>query len=80
MRGSHGTPLIRGCREFYAGIPAFRRYPLAGVGSRCLKWLQHNATTKEPQMITAFFVFVTTAFFVAIVANVVESVGAARFA
>jgi len=31
-------------------------------------------------MITAFFVFVTTAFFVAIVANVADSVSTARFA
>jgi hypothetical protein len=31
-------------------------------------------------MITAYFVFVTTAFFVALIANVAESVSAARFA
>ncbi len=30
--------------------------------------------TQEPQMITAFFFFVTTAFFAAVIANVAESV------
>jgi hypothetical protein len=46
---------------------------------RRLEWLQRQRTTdKEPQMITAFFIFVTTAFFAAIVANVAETVTSTR--
>jgi hypothetical protein len=64
-------------------VPAFLHF----VAIRSRGWVaapkvastQRN-THKEPQMITAFFVFVTTAFFVAIVANVAESVSATRFA
>jgi len=96
MRGGHGTPVVRAPPFFAVlAIRRFRPGGEPGASSRqscisslsargagwpSLKWLQHNATPKEPQMITAFFVFVTTAFFVAIVANVAESVSTARFA
>ena len=43
-------------------------------GFGCLKWAHRERTThQEPQMITAFFVFVTVAFFAAITANVAAS-------
>lgn len=45
----------------------------------CLEWAHRQRTTpRSPQMITAFFAFVTVSFFVAITANVVEAVATAR--
>jgi hypothetical protein len=49
-----------------------------GLGRRCLKCVHRQRTTKEPQMITAFFTFVTVAFFAAIIANIAETVSATK--
>lgn len=49
-------------------------------GGGCLQWV-HRTTLhpiRSPQMITAYFVFVTVGFFVAIAASVAESVTTTR--
>jgi hypothetical protein len=49
-----------------------------GRGVEPLNCTHRNATThREPQMITAYFAFVTAAFFVAVLANVAASVAGA---
>jgi hypothetical protein len=69
-----------GCGQFPAvhpGIPVVRRIPLAGVRPAPYSELIET-THREPNMITAFFVFTTVAFFAATVASVVDSVTSAN--
>ena len=66
--------------EYYSrGIFRISSLPARLAPAPRLHSLHRNATThQEPQMITAFFAFVTVAFFSAVVANVAESVASAR--
>jgi hypothetical protein len=65
-------------RHFAAEFLQFVAFPSQGsVAAPRVRSTTRNHP-QEPQMITAFFLFVTTAFFAAIVANVVESIGTTR--
>jgi len=60
------------------GIPHFVAFrSRAGAANPKVAPSQRN-TDRSRKMITAFFFFVTTAFFAAVVANVAESVTSAR--
>jgi len=53
--------------------------PARPAGSGCLKCIHRQRTcSQEPQLITAYFTFVTVSFFAAIAANVAASIAGAH--
>ncbi len=76
MRAWNWIPRPRAASHaFRPGFPAFRRIPLAGPGTGAYSGsIATTPPTTEPQLITAFFAFVTLGLFVAIAAAVADSV------
>ena len=69
-----GDPTRVSPAAFRSAIPAFRRFPLAWANPGGQSGPIDIAPPRSPQMITAFFAFVTVTFLAAIVMEVADSV------
>ena len=73
-----GVPIARLPVPFALGFLHFVAFPSRGKEAAPTVAPTQRTNDKEPKMITAFFIFVTTAFFAAVVANVAETVTSTR--